>query len=929
MKPNVHIVSYTHWDREFRWEFEHTRMKLVECLDHVFEIMGADPEFRSFHLDGQVVLLDDYLEIRPEMEETVRRHVAEGRLEIGPWYTLPDCATPHGESIVRNLQHGVKRSLGFGNVLKCGYNVFSFGQIAQLPQLCSHFGIDMIIFYKFMNPARSKYPEFLWKSPDGTVAYASRLGPEARWNYFFAGHIPIVYNRDPWHRDWKYEYGTLGKVVHTADPEGRSFFHEILDPETSYHPENIGMGFERTLKTLESTFAPETLLFFDGTDFTEPHPLTPQIIRGFKEKFGDRYNIRHSTLTAYLEELKAILGERRADLDVVEGPMRDGPVGSVHSDVVSIHPELKLANAKAETALIRFAEPLATMAWAFGIDRYPAPYLDRAWKLLFHAHVHDSIHGLGPAELGRGVMARIEQAAHIARAVGRKALNNLTKEIKTDGFDDAEIFLAVHNTAAFPRGEVVEAFVDIPAEVNLKDVVIEDPDGGACVLQEIHREKTRGGIYHPRGRNMPFYCTRVHLLFEAAGIPAMGWKTYKVKWTTRNDYPYPHEEWDPPVIVNNDLLTGPRSARNGHVGLCIRENGTFDLTNLATGRRHAGLNFFQDSGDCGNMWMADSPARDAIMDSRGTPARAACIEHGPLRVVFEIHQTLEVPAAFDFTAKTRTAHTTTIGATTRVSLRKGSRSVDVTTTINNRARDHFFKVCFPAGFRAKTTSAEGSFAVIDYPSAPDLSRELARHPAQLWFDLQEGGAGLAVLLRSTKDYEVLPDGDTQILAMSLTRGVRLRIPCDNRLWMEYPGDESAQGLGETTHEYALLPHSKPWTDDGIYHEALAFNHPLKSVQFARQDGRLPATCRFVELPDPNLLLTALIHDAGSVLVRFFNPTKSPIRATLTTGFDFHSAALVSLAGGPGEPLPADGRSVTLEAGAGKILTVAFNLAKTT
>jgi mannosylglycerate hydrolase len=203
MKPKIHIVSYTHWDREFRWEFEHTRMKLVECLDHLFEIMEADPGFKSFQLDGQVVLLDDYLEIRPEMEETVRRHVAEGRLEIGPWYTLPDCATPHGESIVRNLQFGVKRSLAYGDVLKCGYNVFSFGQIAQLPQLCAHFGIDMIIFYKFMNPARSRYPEFIWKSPDGTEAYASRLGPEARWNYFFAGHVPIVYGRDPWHADWK------------------------------------------------------------------------------------------------------------------------------------------------------------------------------------------------------------------------------------------------------------------------------------------------------------------------------------------------------------------------------------------------------------------------------------------------------------------------------------------------------------------------------------------------------------------------------------------------------------------------------------------------------------------------------------------------------------------------------------------------------
>lgn len=26
-RRKVHIVTYTHWDREFRWEFERTRMR--------------------------------------------------------------------------------------------------------------------------------------------------------------------------------------------------------------------------------------------------------------------------------------------------------------------------------------------------------------------------------------------------------------------------------------------------------------------------------------------------------------------------------------------------------------------------------------------------------------------------------------------------------------------------------------------------------------------------------------------------------------------------------------------------------------------------------------------------------------------------------------------------------------------------------------
>ena len=42
-KTTVHIVPYTHWDREFRWEFERTRMRLVDALDNLLEIMESVP----------------------------------------------------------------------------------------------------------------------------------------------------------------------------------------------------------------------------------------------------------------------------------------------------------------------------------------------------------------------------------------------------------------------------------------------------------------------------------------------------------------------------------------------------------------------------------------------------------------------------------------------------------------------------------------------------------------------------------------------------------------------------------------------------------------------------------------------------------------------------------------------------------------------
>lgn len=926
MKPTVHVVSYTHWDREFRWEFEATRMKLVACLDHLLELMRSKPDYRSFLLDGQVGLLADYLEIRPEAEGFIRELVAAGRLEPGPWYTLPDCGTVNGESVLRNLQYGVQVAQGFGSVLRCGYNVFSFGQIAQLPQLYQHFGIDIIIFYKYMSPVRSPLPEFIWEAPDGTRAFASRLGREARWNYFFAGHIPIVYDRDPWEKGWRYDYGTLGKVFHTADPEGYGWFHEILDPETSFHPENIKKGFARTLETVRGTAVPETLLFFDGTDFTEPHPLTPEIVKALQEQCGGEYDIRHSSLSAYLAELKEGL-RRHTGLKVVSGPMRDGPVGAVHSDVLTTHPEIKLANAHTENTLIRAAEPLSALAWALGIDRYPDTYLQKAWKLLFQSHAHDSVHGLGPRELAEGNLARLRQAGLVAQGLERAALGNLTKEIATAEVADASVFLAVHNTAAFPRSEVVEAWIDVPAEVVLDQIVLEDPEGKPCLIQELSREKTRGGIYHPRSRNMPFYCTRVHLLFWADAVPALGYKTFKVKWIAKRDYPYPHEDWDAPRLVCGDLLTNPREARNEHLALTVAADGTFTVTELAGGRSYPGLHSLLDSGDRGNMWMSDAPDQDTLIQSRGGQASVSCVQHGPLAVRFRIETALAVPARYDFARQQRSAERVTLLVTTELVLRKGCRFVEAITTLNNTARDHYLKVCFPTGLAAQRTAADGSFSVTEYSTTPDLSCELARHPAQLWFDTGDGQDGLAILSRSTKDYEILDDGGRKTMAMGLVRGTRLRIPCDNRLWMEYPGDESSQGLGETVHQYAVLPHRGDWREAGLYGEALRLNQPLKACQFGRQAGRLPLAQSLVAIADSRLVLSAVkkAEARASVLVRLFNPTGEALSSVIATGFGARRAHLVTMAETRLAELPLRDGRVEATVGRGQILTVEFEL----
>ena len=84
----VHIISHSHWDREWYLLFESHRMQLVELFDNLFDLFENDPEFKV--LDGQTIVLDDYLEIRPENQAT--KSTLHRRRQTQKWsfYILQD-----------------------------------------------------------------------------------------------------------------------------------------------------------------------------------------------------------------------------------------------------------------------------------------------------------------------------------------------------------------------------------------------------------------------------------------------------------------------------------------------------------------------------------------------------------------------------------------------------------------------------------------------------------------------------------------------------------------------------------------------------------------------------------------------------------------------------------------------------------------------
>ncbi|MFQ6134470.1 MAG: hypothetical protein ACE5KU_01480 [Nitrososphaerales archaeon] len=104
----IHLVSHTHWDREWYRTFQETRVRLIRLIDKLLRILDSDPDYRYFVLDGQAIILDDYLEVRPEKEELLKKYIGEGRILVGPWYISPDEFLVSGEALIRNLILGHK-----------------------------------------------------------------------------------------------------------------------------------------------------------------------------------------------------------------------------------------------------------------------------------------------------------------------------------------------------------------------------------------------------------------------------------------------------------------------------------------------------------------------------------------------------------------------------------------------------------------------------------------------------------------------------------------------------------------------------------------------------------------------------------------------------------------------------------------------------
>jgi len=370
------IVPHTHWDREWYAPFEEFQLRLAAVVDEVIDVLESDPSFTCFTLDGQAIVLEDYLDIRPENERRLRALIDQGRLEVGPSYILPDELLVGAEPLVRNLLIGRDVCRRYGaEPAAVGYMPDSFGHPLQLPQILNGFGIDSFIFSRGMGDELDEVGVvFRWRSPDGSEVRAFQQLPS---------------------------YSNFN--VSAAGAEARI--------------EYIGERFGGAL----TSAGVDAVLLCDGEDHRRIRRDLPALCKELERRFSGT-SARIARYSDYVASVKP------ADLPVYEGELLGSRLQNVLRGVNSARLYLKRANERAERRLLE-VETLGALRTLCTGQPFPTSDFRLAWRQLVKCHPHDSICGCSCDEVHRDMLVRYEQLERTVSQLERRALEGLS----TDG----------------------------------------------------------------------------------------------------------------------------------------------------------------------------------------------------------------------------------------------------------------------------------------------------------------------------------------------------------------------------------------------------------------------------------------------------------------------------------------------------------------
>jgi len=853
---DAHIVSHTHWDREWYHPVERFRQRLVALIDELIEDPPRQGE--SFLLDGQTIVLEDYLAIRPERAPALAALLDDGSLEAGPWYVLGDELIPGGEAIVRNLLTGRRCLARLGAsappVLYCPD---SFGHPAALPTIAEGFGFRLIVLWRGYGSSRwPKGDTFRWIAPSGDEALGYHL---PRDGYEFGSHLPHE------------------KAAAAARWER---IHDELAPRSS-----TGV-----------------VLLPNGADHHARQRHHREAIDAIQRaSVPDRAH--RSSIRAFAA---AVTSHADGNLPVVEGELRDsyGFTWTLQGTFATRAHE-KRRNARVERALVRDTEPWAALATRKGCDA--RALTNHAWQTLLQAHPHDTLCGCSIDAVAVAMEQRLHSAANQASGIRQAAIAALIGHDADRARESAAHWrpiVLLRNRAARRRSgvarvEVEEFLSHVPVgpgsaresgahagRVSARVPRVASLGKLQVLSRSVRYSRTESARHYPDNDLVAV----TEALAWVDNAPAYGIEAHAIGASAPRRTALPE-----PVRVERNAM------HNGLVEVVVARGGAITLRDAGGAREITDLIAFVDDADVGDLYT--SAPRPRKCDVRFLGART--VHRGPLRG--------ELALRFRVRDASRRPARPVADIILRVSLDAGAPFIRVSIDGDNHARDHRLRALIRHDVRDGEVWADAAFGPVHrkpiVPAKDERAMEAAPPTAPLhrYVTVADHTRGLTLVSDGLAEYEARDDG----IAVTLVRAVgelsRNDLP-------ERPGHAGwptptpgAQCIGRFAAEFGVYLHGPrdATTIDAIEHVADDALLPLRG-ETLRSALEVPAPVIGPALEGQGLAVSAIKQSENGpwLVLRCVNLTDETVHGLWRLPFTPVAASLARLDETPTEQIRA-------------------------
>lgn len=865
----IFVVLSSHLDREWYFTFEKFRVMISQIINRVIELIDNRDIMIPFLLDGQMIVLDDYLDIYPEKEAIIKRLISEGKLIIGPWYVQPDELLIEGESLIRNLRLGFDKAKPFGKLMKIAYLPDSFGHISQMPQILKDFGVDKVFLMRGIE--KSEAQELFWESPDSSI-------------------VKLIHN----------EYANSI----TMDIEKMENGIRIIS-----EPKMLKERFDELSKSTQSES--EYLLVTLGGDHTAPPLNIVELLNETQREYLDIDSIKFGSLEEYFETI-----DWDKSLPVKRGELRNSEDIRVLNDVAAARNYLKKRNQEIETKLLRQAEAVTGTAFSLGIDT-GSEFLPKAWEILMQNHTHDGICGCSNDNVHREMMVRFQKAEDIIDQVTMLNLEKIATEIEIPNYEDNDYILLVFNGNGFGFNGFVEAKIIMPDHRPEISFRIFDENNKELPYQ-IRETYTNEVIDANIDRVQQFKKQRiVKIVFFAEAIDAIGYRSYTIRFND-NSKPMLENRTTEDCLVHDGYRI-----ENDLVSAEFSENGTISIKDKERGFSYNNLHYFVDEGSVGDVYQYIKPTNDKVFDSRDIKWDIKVINNGPFLQSVNMSAQYFLPSGINKKESKRNSDLIQNDISVRIDLYAGSRLLRFKTKIINRSKNHRIRLLFPTDANTNHAIAGTSFFV----ETRHIDQYPLLHTFQKFVDVRDENRGVSFFGKGLHQYQLIND-ESRTLAITLLRSEDILY---HWAFDQNSDFSEAQCIGENDFEYALLVHDGKTKKSNIYKEAVRFNtDPAMYFGRAYTSGSINMNKSIVEIDQQDDIVLSAFKIADNreyAELRIFNLSEERKKAKILIGAEISSAVLSDLVGNVTTELKYDYDKVFVELNAHKIATVNIQYSK--